>query len=378
MIRDLWDEWREGFRAMVPGRFPYARFTAAIALGIIGGWVFVLLKLPLPWMLGPMTFCTIAAILRAPVAAPPVIRPPMTVVIGVLLGASFTPDLIRQAPLWLPSVAGLVVFMLACSVLCVAFFRKVGRFDRTTAYFAGMPGGLVEMVTVGEEKGGDGRMIALVHSARILLVVLSLPFIVQWIEGIPLGGRRTAGISILDTPIASDIWLVLCGFVGIFIGQILRLPAKYLLGPMLATALIHVTDVSDFHPPAEIVILAQLVLGVTIGCRFVGTPTALILRVLALSVGSTLILLALTTLFAWLVSRFSGYGMVPLMLAYSPGGLAEMSLVALALKIEVAFVAAQHIIRIFLVMVLAGPLFSLMGGASAANGIDTDSGDSGN
>ncbi len=159
----------------------------------------------------------------------------MTVVIGVLLGASFTPDLLRQAPLWLPSVAGLVVFMLACSVLCVAFFRKVGGFDRTTAYFAGMPGGLVEMVTVGEEKGGDGRMIALVHSARILLVVLSLPFIVQWIEGVPLGGRRTAGISILDTPIASDVWLIVCGLVGIFIGQILRLPAKYLLGPMLAT-----------------------------------------------------------------------------------------------------------------------------------------------
>ncbi len=59
MIRDLWDEWREGFRALVPGRFPYARFAAALGLGIIGGWVFVLLKLPLPWMLGPMTFCTL-------------------------------------------------------------------------------------------------------------------------------------------------------------------------------------------------------------------------------------------------------------------------------------------------------------------------------
>lgn len=367
MIRDLWHEWIAGWRAMAPRRFPYARFSAALLLGILGGWLFVFLKLPLPWMLGPMTFCTLAAILSAPVAAPPIIRPPMTVVIGVLLGASFTPDLIRQAPLWLPSVIGLVIFMASCAVLCVAFFRYVGGFDRTTAFFAGMPGGLVEMVTVGEEKGGDGRMIALVHSARILLVVLSLPFIVQWIEGTALGGRRTAGISILDTPISSDIWLITCGLAGIFIGQMLRLPAKYLLGPMLATALIHVTGISDFHPPAEIVIVAQLVLGVTIGCRFVGTPPSLILRVLALSIGSTIILLALTTLFAWLVSRFSGYGMAPLMLAYSPGGLAEMSLVALALKIEVAFVAAQHIIRIFLVMVLAGPLFGLMGGANTAH-----------
>jgi len=53
------------------------------------------------------------------------------------------------------------------------------------------------------------------------------------------------------------------------------------------------------------------------------------------------------------------HGVVPLLLAYSPGGLAEMSLVALALQIEVAFVAAHHIIRILFVMVSAGPVFAL-------------------
>ncbi len=50
------------------------------------------------------------------------------------------------------------------------------------------------------------------------------------------------------------------------------------------------------------------------------------------------------------------------MLAYSPGGLAEMSLVALALQIEVAFVAAHHIIRILFVMMSAGPIFALIPG----------------
>ena len=39
-----------------------------------------------------------------------------------------------------------------------------------------------------------------------------------------------------------------------------------------------------------------------------------------------------------------------------------MSLIALALQIEVAFVAAHHIIRVFLVMVGAGPLFGLISG----------------
>ena len=83
---------------------------------------------------------------------------------------------------------------------------------------------------------------------------------------------------------------------------------------------------------------------------------------LLLSVGSTVILLALTLAFAFMVAKLSVHGHVPLILAYSPGGLAEMSLIALALHTEVAFVAAHHIVRVVLVMVAAGPLFGLIGG----------------
>jgi len=129
---------------------------------------------------------------------------------------------------------------------------------------------------------------------------------------------------------------------------------------MIVSAAVHLLGWSDSVPPFEIVNAAQLILGVTIGCRFVGTPPRLILRILALSVGSTVILLGLTLSFAWAVAQISVHGHVPLILAYSPGGLAEMSLIALALHMEVAFVAAHHIIRVFLVMISAGPLFGLL------------------
>ena len=100
----------------------------------------------------------------------------------------------------------------------------------------------------------------------------------------------------------------------------------------------------------------------SIGCRFVGTPPQAILRILLISLGSTVILVALTLVFAFAVAHVSSYKPVPLILAYSPGGLAEMSLIALALHTEVAFVAAHHIIRVFLVMIGAGPLFGFVVG----------------
>ena len=95
-MRSFWQEMRGGFAALRPEHFPYARFIAALILGFIGGAIFNALTLPLPWMLGPMTFCTIAAILRAPIAAPTVVRPPMSAVIGVMLGAAFTPAILTN------------------------------------------------------------------------------------------------------------------------------------------------------------------------------------------------------------------------------------------------------------------------------------------
>jgi membrane AbrB-like protein len=332
----------------------------ALLIGGVGGWLFVQGRLPLPWMLGSMVFCTIAALLRLPVAAPPVIRPPMTMVIGVMLGAGFKPEVIGQIPNWLPTIAGLVLFMCACGFACVGYFRKFAGFDPVTAFFAGMPGGLVEMVTVGEEKGGDARIIALIHSARILLVVMTLPFIVQWIGGVPLGGTRVVGPSFQQTPLLAEADLA-----GLRTGRHRRRALAEIAGEIPARAdagqRCGASGGAEQRGSAfEIVNGAQLVLGVTIGCRFVGTPPRIILRVLVLSVGSTVLLLALTLSFAWLVALVSVHGHVPLILAYSPGGLAEMSLIALALHTEVAFVAAHHIIRVFLVMVCAGPLFGVI------------------
>lgn len=359
-MRSFLREFRDGLRALAPGRFPYPRFAAALALGSAGGWAFARLNLPLPWMLGAMTACTLAAFVHAPIAAPAVVRPPMTAVIGVLLGAGFSPAIVAQLPTWIPTILGLAAFVAACAAACVTYFRVVGGFDRTTAFFAGMPGGLVEMTVLGDEKGGDARTIALVHSARVLLIVFTLPFLVQSLQGTWLGGRSRLGVSILEAPLSVHLWLIGATVLGSLAGHCLRLPAKNLLGPMAVSALVHVVGLSDFTPPREIVNAAQVVLGAVIGCRFFGAAPREILRILGLSAGATVILLTITLVFAFLVSKVAPYGVVPLLLAYSPGGLAEMSLVALALQIEVAFVAAHHIVRILLVTVSAGPAFAVM------------------
>jgi len=267
---------------------------------------------------------------------------------------------IESITTWGLTIIGLAGFIIVSGAACVTYFRRVAAFDVPTAFFSGMPGGLVEMVILGEHKGGDARKIALVHSARVLLVVLTLPFLMQLFSGVALGSRPQVGLSVLDTPWASHAWLLSSAVAGAAIGHVLRLPARLLLGPMMVSAAVHMLGWTHFVPSYEIVNVAQVVLGTTIGCRFAGTARREITRILVISVGSTLILLAITFIFASGFSYISTYDFVSLTLAYSPGGLAEMSLVALSLGIDVAFVAAHHIVRVIFVMVGAGPAFKIL------------------
>ncbi len=78
------------------------------------------------------------------------------------------------------------------------------------------------------------------------------------------------------------------------------------------------------------------------------------------SVGATILMLGFTVLFTLVISLLTGFDVQPLVLAYSPGGLAEMSMMALALGIETAFVATHHMFRILLIVVTAPLVFNFL------------------
>lgn len=328
-----------------------ARLAGALAIAAAGGAVFNHFHMPLAWMLGAMTACGLAAVMQVPVNAPQVTRTPMTVIIGTMLGSSFRPELLHALGEWIIPLLGLVVYLPLSSTVCNFYFRKVGGIDSRTAAFCSTPGGLVEMVVMGARHGADERTVALIHSARIFLVVLLLPFFVRLTTGAAID-TQGAGFVPLSAVGAEDVlWFVASGGMGLLLGKALRLPAKFLLGPMLASAIFHATGLTDFVLPTTVIAIAQIVMGATIGCRFMGTSARRILSVLAISVGSTLLLLAIAMGMAQILALASGIPFNAILLAYAPGGLAEMSLVALSLGLEVPFVVAHHMTRIFLVVV---------------------------
>ena len=335
------------------------KFALTLTIGASGGSVMWHFHMPLAWLLGAMIFCGVAAFLRAPLALPKFARPPMTATIGAMLGTSFAPAVFEHASEWLVSLGGLVIFLLVAASTTYLYFRKVGRFDHPTAFFSAMPGGLIDMVVLGAERGGDERMISLIHASRIFLVVLCLPFVIQAITGMQISRAGSTYVAISSVKVIDLLWFLTAIVVGAGLGVLLRLPAGYLLGPMLISAGLHLLGVSDFQLPSIFVAAAQVVIGATVGCRFVDTAPRQILRVLGLSIGSTVLLLSVSLAFAFGVSSVTGDRFVGNVLAYSPGGVAEMSLIALSLGIEVPFVVFHHIVRVLLVVAGAAAIFRL-------------------
>ncbi len=339
---------------------PLKRIALALSIGTVGACVFFLLHVPLPWMLGALFATMVAAVFRAPIEAPSRLRPAVVAIIGVLLGSRFTPDVLAQAGAWVGTIAVLMGYVVAVALTVVPFYHFVGKLDWTTAYFAGMPGGLSEMIEIGEAKGADPAPIILAHSLRIVVTIALIAFWFRIVQGTSVG-RSFAG-SPLAMSGADATLLLACVVLGCWIGLKLRLTAPTLLGPMVLSAALHLTGVTESTPPGLLVNAAQVILGTVLGCRFQGIDSKALLRAGILSVAATVLTLSVALGAGLTMHGLAGVPVNQAILSLAPGGLTEMGLIAMAIHYDVAFVALHHVFRILFVLTFAPLAFRVISG----------------
>lgn len=334
----------------------------ALSIGAFGGALAKLAGLPLPWLLGSTVAMAISALAGfAPSGHIP--RIPETSrnffipVIGVGIGASFTPEVLAQMPGWWPSILTLVVFVPLVHALGFLSVRAIGGTDTATAFFGTAPGGLIESVIMGEEAGADGALLTLMQFLRLILCILLIPIGFSLIEGTAVGSA--SGIVLgggIDLRLWDWIVLAACAIAGFFLGKRLGFPAALMTGPLLLSALAHLFGVVKGAPPGWLIDTVQLGVGVALGARFWGKQPAVLLQALRYASANVAIALVLASCAAWALSHVIDEGWKAVFLAYAPGGLAEMSLVALSLEISVIYVSLHHIIRIVLAVMFAKAL----------------------
>ena len=327
-----------------------------LLLGAVGGAAAAWAGVPMPFMLGSLTFSAAFTLARSQsggtVAFPRSLRFFFIGVIGTMIGARFTPDLLVLIPALWPSFLAVLLFVVLSHGMGYAVLRRVGRYDRRTATYAAMPGGLVEAIAMGERAGADLRILTVQHFARIILVVVTVPLLFLWLGGEAVGS--SAGQTIGNGPSRwVDTALVLgLSVAGMFAGRWLRLPAGQLMGPLLLCGLAHVLGLIDLHSPDWLLQLAQLVVGAGLGAQFSGASAGLLVRTFALGALTVLGMLAIGAAMALGLAQIVPGGFEPLFISFAPGGMTEMALIALSLDASPIIVTAHHLVRIVFAVIL--------------------------
>ena len=319
----------------------------------IGVGIFIWLQLPLPWLLGPIFACLIAALAGVPMKGNKLINDAMRSILGVAVGATFTTTLlISMAAMW-PTLLMIPVMVACIAVIGVPYFQRVWGFDFATSYYSAMPGGLQDMLAFGEEAGGDVRALSLIHATRVMVVVVALPFILQGYWGADLTNPPGAAASIIDP--SQMLLMVFCGIAGWQGAKALGMFGASILGPLILAAIMALLGVLQHRPPAEAIWMAQFFIGMTVGTKYAGVTGAEVRKDVAAALGFCLILIALTFVFAEAVHLFHLAPPMETLLAFAPGGQAEMTVLALIVGADMAFVIAHHVLRIF-VVILGAPI----------------------
>ncbi len=342
------------------GRADLRKFILAIAIGTAGGAVFAYFDLPLPWMMGAMFATGIITLGGVELKMDSRLRTLMILVLGVLLGGAFSPEILERIPRWPITLLSLALYVGIATIVTFAYYRLIARFDPRTAFFCAVPGGLNEMIILGESAGADERQISVSHTTRIFFVVMVLPFFFRLFGDLESTVRTFAGGHAGALGPADIAILAGCAVVGYYAARLLRIPAPHITGPMIFSAAVHLMGLTEASPPAIVVAVAQIILGASVGARFAGLTFRDLGRIIRIGGIATAILLAITVLFALALAAAAGFPFDSLILAFSPGGLTEMSLIALSLDIDAAFVATHHIARIGLVVIIVPIIFRLL------------------
>lgn len=329
----------------------------ALCVGMLGAMLFTLIHSPLPWLLGSIVALAIASRFSAlPLRSPKIFSAPARSVLGITVGSAFNPEILHFFSDYMSSLLLIFPFVVIVTVCGMLYYWKWLKFDKTTAYFSAMPGGLLEMVTFAEALGANVYKVTLTQSVRLLCIVFTLPFIIQALSHVSLDGRVSITQPFLQSNPHDMIILIICAAVGWRGALKLKIPGGAMIGPMILGAIIYSTGLVHSRPPNEVIKLIQLILGTTIGFVFVGVTAKEIVKILGQTVGYFMILVVVSALFVLLVDWFSDFPLISILLAFSPGGQSEMNVIAIIVGANLPYVALHHIVRLFLVMSVA-PMF---------------------
>lgn len=329
------------------------RLLSYFPFGFIGGVCAYWIGAPIPFMLGGI-FGAAGFVLyyeRGGKQLPKLsrwIRLVFMSIIGTMIGSRFSPELLELLPQFWISGLTIIPFILVAHGGSYAILRLIGGYRKLDAYFAALPGGIVDSTALAQEAGADLRIVTAQHFIRIILVVTCVPLLFLFMRDDPVGSLAGETIAAADYDHFDILLILLIAMVGLFFGHLTKLPVSHMLGPLIFALILSITGVIAIDIPFWLTHFAQFMIGTALGAQFSGMSRRLLAKGLGLGLLVGIYMLVLAGVIAALLTPYVPAEFEALFVSFAAGGLAEMSLIALSLNFNPVVVALHHLARIFM------------------------------
>ncbi len=331
------------------------KFPATLAIAVVGGAVFHLAGLPAAWLSGAMILVAAATLAGVPTVMPNKFQDGLFVLLGTSMGAGVQPEVVERVSEWPLSMAMLLLVVVGVTIAGYCVLRYAAHWQKETAFFGAIPGTLAYVIALASERRADLPRNAAPQSVRLFILIALLPFSVV--------STTDTDASVTVSRYASDLWDYSIGVPLCVLGSLLavkvRFPGGWMTGAFFTSAALNASGAIHLVLPESIVLICMVAMGALIGCRFNEMTFREFVSVLSASVSAFAAAFSVSVAGAGFVAWMIDIPFGQALLAFAPGGLEVMTLMAFVLDLDPAFVAAHQIVR-FTGMVLLLPAITLI------------------
>jgi len=324
------------------------KFITVILISIPSAIIADYFSIPLAWMLGPMIITSIAALSGLKVKMPKMALNSILIILGLHIGNYIDQNLFNQMINWMWTSLIMLIYIIICILLVSKYLEKFSGYGKKASIFSAAPGALGPLMILAENEKTDLSQVATSHLIRLIIIITVIPFII-------VNNTNTDTLLIDKFDYMSQnhinlILLIIASLFFIFIFDKIKVPAALLSGTLFASGLLQITEIATYKLPDESVNFCLLILGASVGCRFAEKTVKEIANNSLHSIVATTVLVVLGLIAAYVATFFVDTNILTLILSFSPGGIYEVAVIAIAFDLDPDFVAFHHIIRLLFIL----------------------------
>ncbi len=292
------------------------------------------------------------------------------VILGAAIGSRLDLGSIRSLRAdWLAVFVSCSAILVLCVAAGYVLCLKNGIYIATGVF--AMVGRAPSLTATARTLGADDRVVTAVQYLRVLIIVASMPFVINELSPFDTGSSG-AGIFLFvdDEPLPTErllgafrdagpglILVILAFLIGVPLARRVALPAGTLIFPLIVTALLTGTGLLDASVPNTLASAGSALIGLQVGLRLTRDSLRALGSLLPLAIVTIVGLVAVSAGLGLVLAQVTGHTLIDGYLATSPGGFYPVLAAAVSSNSNVTFVLAVQIAR-HIVILLSVPFLT--------------------